>query len=222
MTTSPRQSSPARSRPSRSPRVRISIALSRPWAKADHLQRKNLIVTAALEVLHRHGLQTVTIRRVAQRLGVGAMTLYTYFDSQNDLRHAMIERGFQMLYDGCNQASTLDTPQPWHGGAHAYLQFALKNPNLYRLMFDSPSTFSPAEHQLFVGGFQGLIDKVTARLSSRGLTGPQLKHQAARDAGRFWIALHGLASLAISNRITVLSAKTDDLLDDILAHVSPD
>jgi len=41
-----------------------------------------LIIETALDLLRRRGPQDVTMRRVAARLGVGAMTLYTYIDGQ--------------------------------------------------------------------------------------------------------------------------------------------
>ena len=47
---------------------------------------------AALDVADAEGFETVSMRRVAGRLGVGAMTLYSYVDSKDDLlRHVFDE-----------------------------------------------------------------------------------------------------------------------------------
>jgi AcrR family transcriptional regulator len=43
------------------------------------------IVKAALDVADAEGFETVSMRRVAAKLGVGAMTLYSYVDSKDDL-----------------------------------------------------------------------------------------------------------------------------------------
>lgn len=193
----------------------------RRWLQADPDQRRRLIVDAALDLLRQRGPQAVTMRRVAQKLGLGAMTLYTYFPGQEGLRRAMIQRGFEMLQRGCEAASTLGTDLGWWGGTRHYLQFALNNPNLYRLMFSLPTTAADADEQMFRGEFQKFLDKVRQQAVHEGMTAHELERQARRDAGRLWIALHGLASLAIDGRLSVLGGDLDQHLRDILDRVSP-
>ncbi len=189
------------------------------WKDADHEQRRELIVDAALALLHEDGPDAVTIRGVAGRLNVGAMTLYTYFDGQHELRRSMTRRGFEMLQSNCQSHSTLEDCHSWRGGAVSYISFALENPNLYRLMFDTPM---PAEdHDLLHGGFQPLLDKVRERLAAHGHQPPQLDRLTRTVAGRYWIGLHGLATLAIAGRLDVLEGDLEDVLDDLLEHVAP-
>lgn len=83
--------------------------IKRRWLEADAERRRRLIVDAAMELLHERGPQAVTMRRVARKLGLGAMTLYTYVAGQEGLRRAMIQRGFAILQEGCEAASTLGT-----------------------------------------------------------------------------------------------------------------
>ncbi len=189
------------------------------WRQADAAERRRLIVDTALRLLDRHGPEAVTMRRVASRLGVGAMTLYTYIDGQHHLRREMVRRGFEMLNHACNENSTLGTPEGWRGGSRAYLRFAMDHPNLYKLMFDHP--LSAGDEDLLQGGFQHLLDKVRLRLEQRGLTGRALDRATRASAGRFWIALHGLASLAIAGRLIVLEGDVDQILDDLLPRVAP-
>jgi AcrR family transcriptional regulator len=197
-----------------------STAKSR-WLHADVEQRRRLIVAVAMQLLHRRGPQAMTMRRVAQRLGLGAMTIYTYVAGQEGLRRAIVQRGFQMLQQGCESASTLGTDLGWWGGARHYLQFALDNPNLYRLMFSLPTTAADADEQMFRGEFQKFLDKVRKQAAPEGLTPQELEARARRDAGRLWIALHGLASLAIDGRLSPLGGDLDQLLRDILERAAP-
>lgn len=202
--------------------ARSSVArqrLAQRWRKADFPQRRQMILRIALRLLHRHGLQALTMRRVATELGLGAMTLYTYFPSQHELHREMVRWGFQELQNKCRQNTTLGTPNGWRGGARAYIQFALEHPNLYQLMFSTPMRCD--DHDLLHGGFQTLLDKVSQQLAQHGLQEPQLQRQARTAAGRFWIALHGLATLAIAGRLVVLEGDLDQILDDLLQHVAP-
>jgi AcrR family transcriptional regulator len=49
------------------------------------------IVDAATKLLDEHGVAGVTMRRVAERLGVGTMTLYGYFRDKDTLLDAIID-----------------------------------------------------------------------------------------------------------------------------------
>lgn len=49
------------------------------------------VAAAALELLDRHGLEWLSMRRLADHLGVGTMTLYGYFRSKDDLLEAVID-----------------------------------------------------------------------------------------------------------------------------------
>lgn len=179
-----------------------------------------MITQTALKLLHRKGLEAVTMRAVADTLGVGAMTLYTYVDSKQGLHREMVRRGFEMLNRGCAERSTLGTAERWRGGGMAYLRFALDNPNLYKLMFDQFMAEDDAD--LLHGGFQHLFDKVRDRIACSKPQIEDLDRAARASAGRFWIALHGLATLAIAGRLVVLEGSLDHLLDDLLEHVAPD
>jgi AcrR family transcriptional regulator len=189
------------------------------WSEADHAQRCELIVDCSLELLREQGRGALTMRRVAGRLGVGAMTLYTYFESQEALWRAMVRRGFEMLHRQCELASTLHTTGDWRGGARSYLRFALEHPNLYKLMFDTP--MAEDDSDLLEGGFEALLEKVRQRYTEQGQAGRDLTTHARRAAGRYWIALHGLAMLGIAGRLSVLDDDIDALLDDLLPRIAP-
>jgi AcrR family transcriptional regulator len=191
------------------------------WLQANAQERRRLIVAAAMGLLDQRGPEAVTMRRVARKLGLGAMTLYTYVAGQEGLRRAIIQRGFAMLQEGCESASTLGTPLGWWGGARHYLRFAMENPNLYRLMFSLPTTAADADEQMFRGEFQKFLDKVREQAAQQGGAAVELESQARRDAGRLWIALHGLASLAIDGRLSVLGGDVDQLLRDVLERAAP-
>lgn len=190
------------------------------WSAASHEQRSGLIIDTAIDILRRHKLKAVTMRRVANKLGVGAMTLYTYVEGQQGLYRQMTRRGFEMLRETCDRSSTLGTPEEWRGGSKSYLRFALEHPRLYELMFSTPVSEGGADDQIMQGGFRPLLEKTRDFLEARGVKGKDLD-RATMDAGRFWIALHGLATLAIAGRLNVIGGNIDDLLDDIIKHNAP-
>jgi TetR/AcrR family tetracycline transcriptional repressor len=51
-------------------------------------------VEAGVGIIDKHGLEALTIRRLAQELGIGAMTLYSYFSTKDALLDCIAERLF--------------------------------------------------------------------------------------------------------------------------------
>jgi len=64
-----------------------------PVAKAQENERlsKQRIVAAALEFAHEHGLDGLSMRKLASELGTGAMSLYNHVANKDDLLIAMID-----------------------------------------------------------------------------------------------------------------------------------
>ena len=56
--------------------------------RRDPLSRRQ-IVTVALSIADEEGLEAVSMRRIAKELGTGAMSLYHYFDSRDELLELM-------------------------------------------------------------------------------------------------------------------------------------
>lgn len=54
------------------------------------------VADAALAILDAEGVEAVSFRRVAGRLGVSHMTLYSYLDSKEDLLAAMVGRALEV------------------------------------------------------------------------------------------------------------------------------
>jgi len=63
---------------------------SPPTARRARLSRED-VAAAALAVLDREGFDSLSMRRVAQELGVGTMTLYGYFRDKSELLDAVMD-----------------------------------------------------------------------------------------------------------------------------------
>ena len=65
------------------------------WRTGDRTARKDLgvdrIVTAAVALADTEGLAALSMRRVAERLGVGTMSLYTHVPGKAELLDAMVD-----------------------------------------------------------------------------------------------------------------------------------
>ncbi|CAA9284885.1 MAG: Transcriptional regulator, AcrR family [uncultured Chloroflexia bacterium] len=84
------------------------------------------IVTAAIELADAETLEEVSMRRVAERLNVGAMSLYTHVPGKVELTYLMIDTVYSELY------ADVDEPSRQPGGWRGALEFiAARNWRLY-------------------------------------------------------------------------------------------
>jgi len=86
------------------------------WRTSERTSRKgkpdlnvDRIVRAAIEVADAEGLQALSMRRVAERLGVGTMSLYTYVPGKPELLDVMLDTVYG------ETARPEDMPGGWRG-----------------------------------------------------------------------------------------------------------
>jgi AcrR family transcriptional regulator len=145
--------------------------------------RAREIVTAARQLLEDEGLDSFSMRRLADRLGVRAPVIYKHFASKSALVAALISVGFEEQAALFGAALTSDHPLTAMAGI--YRAYGRDNPNLYRLMYDRD-----LDRPLLLPGSEerAVIPAVRAAGGDRDL---------ARAA---WAFAHGMTILELNNR----------------------
>ena len=100
--------------------------------------RAREIVDAARALLESEGEDALTMRRLADRLGMRAPSLYKHFPDKETLEAAIIAEGFEESAERFEAAVAADRRRPLRALAAAYRTFALEHPHLYRLMTEQP------------------------------------------------------------------------------------
>jgi AcrR family transcriptional regulator len=144
--------------------------------------RARQIVDAAHELLEEEGAEALTMRRLAERLGIQAPSIYKHFADKRELEAALISDGFEQ------SARTFESAVR-RGGlaglARAYRRFARTHPHLYRLM-----TEGPLPRELLAPG-------VEARAAQTVIDAVGGDRDRARAA---WAFAHGMAILELDRR----------------------
>ena len=91
--------------------------------------RAREIVAAARELLEAGGPEGLSMRRVAERVGIRASSIYKHLPDKQALEAAIISVGFEELAEVFGTAA--ETPEAL---GRAYRAHALAHPHLYRLM----------------------------------------------------------------------------------------
>jgi AcrR family transcriptional regulator len=146
--------------------------------------RAQEIVTAARAILDDEGLDALTMRRIAERLGIRAPSLYKHFPDKGTLEAAIISAAFEEQAETFERAIAV-SDDPLAALAAAYRDFALAHPHLYRLMTDQE-----LRRDLLAPGVE----------ERAGLTIYRAAGEDADRARAAWAFAHGMALLEIANR----------------------
>ena len=166
--------------------------------------------------------EKLTMRGVAQEVGVTAASIYLHFADKTELVWAALADKYRQLADQMEAAaSAADGPrQRLRAQVHAYCRFAMENPGHYRLMYEIRQ---PAVERVRMGlhparQVSGRLRRALADCADAGhhLTLPL--HQAAHT---LWTGLHGLVSvqhsLAMDSSLDHLAGLADGLVDVLVA-----
>jgi AcrR family transcriptional regulator len=158
---------------------------------------KPRLIAMARCLLERDGLEALTLRAAAREAHVSHMAPYRHFKDKDDLLAAVAEEGFRELAAYMDTMAASGDPR---GSGVAYVNFALDNPALYRLMFGAGLP-SPAR---FPGLFAAGAEAFQHSLPTSGTDAPDdSSRETPAAAIARWSIVHGLASLAIDGRVTL-------------------
>lgn len=99
---------------------------------------RNELCRVATERFARHGYEGVTMRQLAEALGCSPKTPYRYFKDKADILATVRAQAFNRFAEALEKAAAAPGDPTGRGRAviEAYLDFALRNPHAYRIMFD--------------------------------------------------------------------------------------
>lgn len=171
---------------------------------ADPALRMSLLEQAA-RLIAEHGVEGLTLRRLANEVGASTMAIYTHFGGMDELRFEVRREAFARL------AAHLDAVTPSRDpvfdlgrlGA-AYCMNALQNPNMYRVMFLEPR--APDEPPVGYETFETLVEFVDRAMQAGRLRAGD----AVQRAREMWALSHGLVSLHLAQMLTL-----EEMLDTL-------
>jgi AcrR family transcriptional regulator len=165
--------------------------------------RENL-VRAAEDLLQQEGLSALSLRRVAREVGVAPSAVYNHFENREALLASVAANGYREITNlELTAYSSGDEPaEVVRRLVLDYLQFAARNPELYRLMFSADMVAYRSNPELDEAGD-----------SSFGLSVNWWYGDGTYDRSKFatqyplalsiWAFLHGICTLIIDGLVTI-------------------
>jgi AcrR family transcriptional regulator len=151
---------------------------------SDLSPRAREIVDVALVLLAEEGPDGLSMRRLADRLGIRAPSIYKHLPDKQALEAAIISAGFELQAEAFEQALEA-SDDPLGALAGAYRRFAKEHQHLYRLM-----TERELQRDLLAPG----VEARAARPVHQAVGGdPDLARAA-------WAFAHGMTILELDQR----------------------
>jgi RimJ/RimL family protein N-acetyltransferase len=108
-------------------------------AREELSPRAKEIVSAARELLEDEGLDALSMRALADRLGMRAPSLYKHFADKQALEAVIVSEALIEFGEAIDAAvAVADAEEPLLALGAAYRRFAHQHPHLYRLMTERP------------------------------------------------------------------------------------
>lgn len=204
------------------------MAVHRRAAPYHHGDLAEALVTEALDRVRSDGADKVSLRGVAQAVGVSASAAYHHFPDKDALLHEVGHRGAELLdgrVDRAVRAVDGDDDRALvrrlRAIGEAYVAFAVDEPNLFRHTFGplcmhdvekAPSTADGAGDPDHV---YGLLCRTLDEMEEAGL----LRRREGVDL-LAWTVVHGLSGLVIDGLLPLEARET--VLQTVLVNVLAD
>ena len=167
------------------------------------------IAETALRILEASGPEEVTMRRVAQEVGITPMAIYHHFRSREDLLRAVTEAEFQQLLSSiearrakARRSRTKDRSTNMQIELmEGYIDYALARPRLFDYVFARPRPGARRYPADFRARKSPTLNVIADELSEGIRTGDLRKSNVWEIAFGLWAHVHGYVALYRAGRI---------------------
>jgi AcrR family transcriptional regulator len=186
-----------------------------------HGALRQALVEAALNEIERTGIEGLSLRGLAERLGVARSAPYRHFDSKHALVLTLVELVRAEIYEAYSTMPPAREPlDRVRSASLVYLAYARRRPNLFRLLYLDDTYWQkegmrrPAPAKSALAVYRQLFAEAMPGTDDAAVTAATLS---------CWAALHGYAQICTNDRFQQLAGPTfsdDEFVDRILLMVA--
>lgn len=177
------------------------------------------IVEAARDIVSEEGLDALSMRALALRIGHSPGTIYLHFQDKDELLGSVMSESFKRL--GRSMEAELgklgEDPDPLERYAamgRGYARFALENTGYFRSMFEMPGVAEMKECRKRDEAFE---HEATSEKGVEVLTRAMESGAAVEDPDQAavigWALMHGLTSLYLSGHLAEHVESHDEFME---------
>jgi Transcriptional regulator len=187
--------------------------MPRTLSQEDILEFREQACLAASRLFAQRGTDGVTMRALAEVMGISPMKPYHYFRDKEEILAASVMRAFNRFVAAIEEVDDMPgTPlEKADARRRAYVKFALAEPDAYRMMFEMPYPDFAKYPDLAaaVERCRWVMRRSMDALVADGI----VKGNPSTLGYVFWCALHGPISLYLAGKLD--SREQMDVLLDL-------
>lgn len=179
-------------------------------AEGDKSRLTDVILQATVALIEESGLDAVTMRSIAGRIGYSPTTIYLYFESKEDLFTSALVYAHEQMAQGLRAAESIgDLRERMRMRATWFVRWGVEHPNIYRLLFEqAPRTQDIGAVAAAAREVWRRHQELIAEAMDHGLMRRDLDPSV--NAHLWWATLHGIVWFATAIRFEGTIFPEDD------------
>jgi AcrR family transcriptional regulator len=180
------------------------------------------ILQSAKALFIEKGYHETSIRNIAEKIEYSPTTIYLYFKDKDDIFYALHQEGFALLNQYFKALLHVEHPfERLKAVMRAYIRFALENKEFYDLMFINRAPMNALKEEKCEDwdegstAFQALVGTVAQCIDMGYFKGMEPESLSFT----LWAMVHGVCSLEIRERCSILTEETQKGLADRSARI---
>jgi len=174
----------------------------KPKGAYHHGNLREAIVEAATAIVNARGPLALSVRTVAEKVGVTHAAVYHHFDDRTEMIAAVAEAGFiaigaEMARAAAPATIALDR---YRRMGLAYVTFALRHPKLYGVMFGAETAAEHANPALAAAS-RAVFDQMSGVIVECQADGVLAPGSPELHTLFCWSAVHGFASIVSERQL---------------------
>jgi AcrR family transcriptional regulator len=162
------------------------------------------IAEITIRILEKEGEEAVSMRRVAQAVGITPMAIYHYFPNREALLHFVVDREFLKFADtilarparGSHEARLLSSMD-------SYMDYAFAQPRIFNYIFSQPRPSARRYPEDFRASRSPTLNLIANTVSSAMDAGYLRRDDSWEVAFELWAHVHGYIALYQGGRFSL-------------------
>lgn len=167
---------------------------------------KEMIFDTAFEMLREEGRESITARKLANRIGCSTQPLFRVYSNMEELNEDLFTRAMK-YFDEYYLNYPKEYETPFVNLGLAYISFAEKENHLFQLLFLSKDRMNRELYEL-LNGESGSVKIEIVKAAKQGCKAPSGLFM------KMWIFIHGAACMSITGDYDLGQKETVKLLED--------
>jgi len=171
---------------------------------------KEDILNTAFQLVREQGFENLNARNIAKMLNSSTQPVFSYYENMTELKtdlFAMVNEYHSRYFDKVETDENLFV----HIGM-AYIDFAIEEPNFFRLLFMSNGFSGTGLNDFFVDYGYDCNDRLFNAISQ--VVDPNLP-ESNRMFIDIWLYAHGIASMLVMNTLPTPRSEIKSMLENM-------